>query len=99
MSKLVDAYAITNCAESQGHEEVQEALLTQQQFHAGTLFTQEELTLHYSPGQKTLILGEQSSPEMISDSDAEDTVLTKSLLFVFVILMMFLFWLSAVFPS
>lgn len=77
MSKLLDAYALTDMAESQGHDEVQEALLTQQQFHDGTLFTEEDLTLHFSPGRKTLILGEQSSPEMITDSDAEDTILTK----------------------
>ena len=79
MSKLLDAYALTDMAESQGHDEVQEALLTQQQFHDGTLFTEEDLTLHFSPGRKTLILGEQSSPEMISDSDAEDTILTKNM--------------------
>ena len=79
MSRLLDAYALTDMAESQGHDEVQEALLTQQQFHDGTLFTEEDLTLHFSPGRKTLILGEQSSPEMISDSDAENTILTKNM--------------------
>ena len=90
LSKLMDAYVITNTAESQGHEEVQEALRTQQQYCDGTLFTEaeEDLVATFSPGRKTLILGEQSSPEMISDSDAEDTILTQKacVLFVFVIL-------------
>ena len=74
LSKLMDAYVITNTAESQGHEEVQEALRTQQQYCDGTLFTEaeEDLVATFSPGRKTLILGEQSSPEMISDSDAEE---------------------------
>ena len=59
LGKLIDSYITTTNAESIGHDEVQDAFMTQEMFANGTLFTARDFEMDGSPdSQKTLCLND-----------------------------------------
>ena len=54
LGKLIDSYITTTTAESIGHDEVQDACVTQERFANGTLFTSSDFEMVSPATQKTV---------------------------------------------
>lgn len=86
LGKLIDSYITTATADSIGHDEVQEAFETQEQFANGTLFTSSDFEMISPATEKTVFDSPDSQKTLRLEEGGmrdEDTIVVDKTFFIF----------------